>query len=170
MKDRLRKIYELSVRGIDGERENAQALLIGLLGKHGLTLDDILDTDKRHHYDFRYKNEFERSLLNQIVARVLGTNEFGVWRRGKQRLNIYDLTASECAEVQLMYDEYRRALADELELTYRGFIQQQRLFAPRVADEDRELSREEIKEARRVLSRAADVERVSIRRKLGAGA
>lgn len=44
MKERLRKIYELSVRGVDGERETAQRLLKNLLEKHGLSLSDITDT------------------------------------------------------------------------------------------------------------------------------
>jgi hypothetical protein len=41
--DQLKKIYELSEKGLEGEKENAQELLKKLLKKYNLKTDDLLE-------------------------------------------------------------------------------------------------------------------------------
>lgn len=50
-KERLKKIYNLSLKGVGGEREQAQAILDKLLKKYELSLDDIDDEDTAS-YDY----------------------------------------------------------------------------------------------------------------------
>ena len=42
-KERLKKLYALALRGVGGEKEQAQAILDKLLKKYAMTLDDLDD-------------------------------------------------------------------------------------------------------------------------------
>ncbi len=58
---KLRKIYELSQRGVEGEKENAQKMLNELLKKHNLSIDDIFPNAKYKKQKTQDKNSETRS-------------------------------------------------------------------------------------------------------------
>lgn len=165
MKERLRKIYELSVRGVDGERENAQKLLTSLLARHRLTIEDLIGEEKIHH-EIKYRGKLQRKMLLQIVAHVIGDLEkVEVYtRRNRKELLIFDLTASEIAEVELLYSEYWKAFEKEQERLLSAFISRNNIY-PESKDDRKEFTPEEMAELRRVMRMAANMEAVDVGRK-----
>jgi len=67
--ERLRKIYALSKRGIDGEKLNAEILLKRIMEKHGITIDEITQDEKRVLIAYYYCKQSE-SILSQIMFMV----------------------------------------------------------------------------------------------------
>lgn len=72
----LKKIKALADRGVDGERESAQTLLARLMEQYGISETD-LEEERRETAWFRYSQETERRLLNQIIYMVTGRSGFG---------------------------------------------------------------------------------------------
>jgi len=126
--DRMKKILALARRGVGGEKETAQAMLEKLLAKYGMTVTDLeSESQPATLREFKYSTEFERRLLSQIVACVLGTRSFAAWRlRGKKILK-FELTALQYAEVDVRYNAYRSPLRKELDKAtsrvYSAFVQ-----------------------------------------------
>jgi Protein of unknown function (DUF2786). len=134
---RLRKILALAEGGIEGERENAKAHLETLLRHHGLSIADLTSPELAEvtFYEFAVEGLFEERLVRQIVAAVTDQVEVKTFlRTGKRGLRAYRLTAAQCAEVTLIYEVTRRALARELECTYKAFVQVNELY-PSTPDE-----------------------------------
>lgn len=134
---RLRRILALAEGGIEGERENAKAHLDTLLRHHGLSIDDLASPGMAEvcFYEFAVEGPFEERLVRQVVAAVTDQVEVKTFlRKGKRGLRAYRLTAAQCAEVTLIYEVTRRALARELECTYKAFVQVNELY-PSTTDE-----------------------------------
>lgn len=72
----LKKIKALADRGVDGERESAQTILARLMEQYGISETD-LEEERRETAWFRYSQETERRLLNQIIYMVTGRSGFG---------------------------------------------------------------------------------------------
>lgn len=128
--ERMKKILALARRGVGGEKATAEAMLDKLLQKYGMTvadLDEVAQPTTRR--EFKYSTDFERRLLSQIVAFVLGTTSITSWRRRDKRSRTvrFDLTALQFAEVDVRYTAYRKVLSKDLEKTtervYQAFVQ-----------------------------------------------
>ena len=99
MKERLRKIYELSLHGTDGEKANAQELLKNLLSKHRLSIADIADEAKAERR-FKPKNKTEVRLLCQIVNKVTDGDNRAIWSYRGSKDRVVELTTAEFIEVE----------------------------------------------------------------------
>ena len=125
---RMKKILALARRGVGGEKVTAEGMLAKLLAKYGMTVADLeSDAGLAQRREFKYSTEFDRKLLSQIVASVLGTRSLTSWRRRGKRQVGFDLTALQFAEIDVRYNAYRGALRKELEKTtgrvYAAFVQ-----------------------------------------------
>lgn len=130
---RLLKIQALAKRGVGGEKENAQRMLVKLLAKHGLTVDDLTNPDdQKVRTRLAYKTSTDKMLAMQLIAVLQKTLEPEVYRvRGKRILEV-DLTAAQGAELQLQFDVHRRSLAAELRkaarATQRAYLHVNQLY------------------------------------------
>lgn len=126
--ERMKKILALARRGVGGEKATAEAMLEKLLAKYDMSIADLDgDAGLAQRREFKYSTEFDRKLLSQIVASVLGTRSLTSWRRrGKKQVG-FDLTTLQFAEVDVRYSAYRGALRKELEKAtgrvYAAFVQ-----------------------------------------------
>lgn len=76
----LQKIKALADRGVEGERESAQAILSRLMEQYGIS-EAELEEDRRETAWFAYSQEIERRLLAQIIYMVTGLRPMGAWER-----------------------------------------------------------------------------------------
>lgn len=164
---RLRKIYELSLRGIDGEKENAQMILESMLKHHNLTVEDLF-ADQKNYFPFRYKHEMEKTLLRQIAAMVCDTSSIELYLEPKKRnCRLLYLTQAEFLEIDYLYEQCKQALEKEQSKLLHAFVQKNQLFPSSgkklVKDE---LSIEDQKRLNEILKMAESVEIVSKKRRL----
>lgn len=126
----LKKIKTLADRGVDGERESAQTLLARLMEQYGISETD-LEEERRETAWFRYSQETERRLLNQIIYMVTGRSGFGCvgsysGRRWKE--TGVNCTAAERLEIEANYKFFKVAMEAELEIFYTAFSSKNHLF------------------------------------------
>ncbi len=148
IRERLLKIKALYERGAtEHERATASHQLEKLLKKHGLKLDDLQQTPSFKKYRFHFRNEWEKSLLNQLAGYVSGWRTGGVyWKEGKKRTSILiELAPTEYADLIMLYDYYRKAWATDLKNFFGAWLEAQGLARPVSAKPDTpELSAEAI--------------------------
>ena len=171
----LKKIKALADRGVDGERENAQAILYRLMEQYGISEAEI-EEDRRETAWFSYSQETEHRLLNQIIYMVTGKSAFGCvgkYTNRKRKKMGADCTAAERMEIEANYEFFKEAMEKELEIFYAAFANKNRLFPSPDKLEDAEDSEEETPEK---LARAIKIgammdgmERHTLRKAITAG-
>lgn len=151
VKNLIRKIYELTQRGVGGEADAARRKLDLLLVKYGVTLDDVLG-DAVKTYEFHFRNEWDESLMTQLYYAVTQDREKKIWqysRAGKKvaRKIGLDLTAEQYVDFQEQLKHYRAAWKKEQARLFAAFCHQHNLLRPADSNAaDRKYSDEEIRE------------------------
>lgn len=170
----LKKIKALADRGVDGEREGAQATLSRLMEKYGIS-EAELEEEHRETAWFRYSQETERRLLNQIIYMVTGSSGYGcrgAYTGRKRKEMGADCTAAERLEIEANYAFFKAAMEQELEIFYSAFANKNRLFpsagkCPPKSEE--ELTPEERERALKAGLMMEGMERHTLRKAITAG-
>jgi hypothetical protein len=170
MHERLRKIYELSLHGVGGEKRNAKELLDELLRRQRLTVRDLV-AEERQKFRFGWTHEWEFTLLMQVIAKVTNQIELSSYVvRDDERARLYSLTPAQAVEVDFLYEEYRAAFAQEQERLLQAFVQRNEIF-PAQQSERPERTAAELAEIERMFQMMEALERVPVgRKRLTAGA
>lgn len=69
IENKIKKLYALAMRGVGGEKENAERMMNQLLDREGLSIEDII-SEKRIRYGWSYKTSHDRSIIVQVLYRV----------------------------------------------------------------------------------------------------
>lgn len=131
--DRLRKIQKLAESGVDGERENAQRLLLAICDEHGISPDALLSTEQTRHR-FSYIDARDRELLVQCCCHVLRRSELHT-TRSRKGLALY-CTEAEAIDVVACHRHYRRAYLKAEAEFYLAFISKNDIFSGIPSDEE----------------------------------
>lgn len=121
-KERLKKIYNLSLKGVGGEREQAQAILDKLLKKYELSLDDIDDEDTAYDYELKYHREEQLRILHQTIYKVLNSTDeiYDIRYTSSGRLcrnrMVVHCTAIQKVEIEFLFDFYKRIWEKDKEM------------------------------------------------------
>lgn len=171
----LRKIKGLAERGVGGEKESAQKILERLMEKYGVTETDI-ETEQVETAWFRYHDEFERRILNQIIYMVTGKMSFGCVGRytNRSRKNRgIDCTAAERLEIEANYKFFLAAAKEELEIFLSAFVSTNGLYPSKekntLPESDEELTPEEKALYLKAGLMAAGMERRTLRKMIEGG-
>lgn len=168
----LQKIKALAERGVAGERESAQAILSRLMEQYGIS-ENELETEQRETAWFRYSQETERRLLNQIIYMVTGSSSFGCvgTYTGRKRKELgAKCTAAERLEIEANYAFFKLAMEEELELFYSAFASTNHLFPKEGSKKDfDDLSPEEKARHLKVGLMMEGMERRTLRKAITAG-
>ena len=125
----LKKLKTLAERGVGGEKENAATKLAELMAKYGVSEADLSD-DVLNDYEFVYKDQYQRKILNQIFYKVNHERDVLRYRhgRGQRSVLLFRATAAEALEARLEYDFYCDLWSDEVNFFLLAFIQKHRIF------------------------------------------
>lgn len=170
----LQKIKALADRGVEGERESAQAILSRLMEQYGIS-EAELEEDRRETAWFAYSQEIERRLLAQIIYMVTGASSYGCVGAytGRKRKKVgAECTAAERMEIEANYEFFKAAMNEELEIFLSAFASKNHLFPP--ADKCPPRKLEELTEEERARALKAGLmmegmERHTLRKAITAG-
>lgn len=131
--ERLKKLRELALRGVGGEREAAIKLLAKLEKKYGLSSEE-LDEETEREFEFSFHGEFEKSLIAQIAYKV--TDRMGAaqslyyTRSGRKCRTCCAVTCTEAQklEIEFLFDFYKALWKKEVDFLLQAFIQKHKLF------------------------------------------
>ena len=117
------------LRGNENERLNAESQLNMLMKKYGIGEED-LETEKKKRRDFYFKNEWERSLISQVLYTIRGENNV-IYKFSNKRNWIWaELTDAEYIQFETLYPAYKVAFQKEFEIFYLAFINKNKIFPP----------------------------------------
>ena len=107
--ERIKKLKALALRGVGGEKEQAQALLEKLTKKYCISLED-LDENKIEFFVLEYHGEIEKRLIVQITYKILNKDGCVYSRRyvksGRKcrtKLEI-ECTEAQKIEIEFLFD------------------------------------------------------------------
>jgi hypothetical protein len=113
VKDRLRKIYELVERGVDGEKDAAKAALDKLMKKYNIT-EDQLNNLSLNEYPFKWSTDMEMWLLQQIMIVFVGSEIIKSLRRKTWKKEVHaTLTYEHWVTIECAYEYFRRHMKAE---------------------------------------------------------
>ena len=131
------------------EKEQAQAILEKLMKKYDISLDS-LDEETLNDYEFEFHGKEQKALLRQTIYKVTNSKS-SVWglrytdtgRTCKTRLG-GRCTAAQKAEIDFLFDFYKRLWDKERKALLSAFIQKHSIFGElEDGEEPMELSPEE---------------------------
>jgi len=131
---RLRKIYELTIRGCDGERETAERMLRNALRKYEMQLTDILpeDAEVRKTWWYHYATPWEKRLLRQCFCMVCSPDVPVTYRHKQLKGQLgCDLTHCQMVELDVFYHKYKILWKEEMEMFFVAFLNKHDIFSHR---------------------------------------
>lgn len=144
--DRIAKLYALYKFGVDGERDNAEKMLIAALAPKTIAeyereIDDQFEVKDIVY--LRWKTEDEKRLAFQTMVMFFDGIPDG--RIMKNALEIH-AGKSKCAVLKHTFHLFLDAWRHELDLFYTAFLQKNNIFAAsyKSGNKDKELTPEEI--------------------------
>lgn len=128
----LKKVRELALRGIDGEKKAAQTLLDKLMEKYHID-ESELDDNERKRVVFYYHGKDEKALLIQVACKV--TNDLTYYKRRNQSGRVRkteiskDCTEAERIQILFLFDFYKELYKREADFFMKAFLNKHDLFA-----------------------------------------
>ena len=154
IKDKLMKLYELSKRGVGGEKENAEMFLNRMLKKHNLTIEDIASEQLKIR-GYLYTTLWKKKIICQVIARV--TNRWEIFASSGKGFKIVSSKVTDCEHVQILelidfhfenFELEKKVFLKDFEGAY---IQKHRLFKDSSDEETKDLTPEERREVMRMV-------------------
>lgn len=175
---KLKSLKALADRGVDGEAENAQALLDRLMKKYGIVEEDFMN-EKKFEFFHSEDGEFSYKLLIQIAAKhfpEVGViklrdrrDDFGNrmkrYVRAKFHLNwcpdIYiEATKADYLGLMSMYDIYWYSLQQHKDTFYISFLYKNDLLVSPKEGDNKEPSEEELRKYQKALRMAGGIDSI----------
>lgn len=147
IKSKLRKLQALAEKGDRGEAENAKRMLDQLCEKYGISLEDILDTEKTAWRRIEIgRAKIWLDLFMQCYAHVTGKAELRYSTSTASSI-LVQMTAYQYAEVSNLFDWHKKNLKKDIEdtqkLVFEAYVQKHRIFRDRSNDPDEPEERQE---------------------------
>lgn len=167
LESKLIKLYELAKQGVGGEAINANKILNNLLEKHNITLDMLLDIEKKKYF-FSYKTDFEKELLFRIISNLKECKDNISYYKTKGKKIGFELTAYEYIETEIQREAYTESWRKYLEQARTAFIVANNLtyFNPDDKKSSKPLTQEEYENIQKILKMSASVPNPIFKRNL----
>lgn len=117
--EKLSKLYELSKRGIDGEKINAQQMLGRLLKKYDISIEDI-EADKTKPRRYNYSSQEIMRLMKQIIFLI--NPEVDLYRFRGQRSLYAELSDYEHLRISELIEFHKKNYKEEKKLLLNDFF------------------------------------------------
>lgn len=139
IKSKLRKLQALAEKGYKGEAKAAKRMLDKLCKQYGVSLEDILDREKKNRYRFEIgKGKIWLDLFMQCYANVTGSKELRYVQETSSIIRGVELTAYQFAEISNLFFWHKTNLKKDIEKTQRlvfeAYVQKHRIFRDRSND------------------------------------
>ncbi|MGM9543566.1 MAG: hypothetical protein ACI3T9_01150 [Romboutsia timonensis] len=123
----MKKLLELSKRGMNGEKENAEKLLKKLMRKYNIKIEDLEKEDLKNR-EIRYRTKWEEVLIHQIIYMINPKRSCYKYTHSKKKVVLIECTDSEFIEFNYLFEVYKKAFEKELEVFTRAFVIKNEIF------------------------------------------
>lgn len=146
---RIRKLQELSRRGVGGEAENAERMMLELMEKYGISESEI-GSEEIKEYLFKFRWTWQLDLMNQLLGLIAGSEGYTIWFVSKNGKRLKTARRIKCkpsdwieavAKMTILGKDYER----QLKRFYLAFLMKNDLLIKNSGDEKKP-TEEELKE------------------------
>lgn len=128
----IQKLRALAENGVGGEKEGAQRKLEQLMEKYRIKESD-LDDESQKDFEFKFHNDLEKRLLDQIMYKVIGKdflyNQYHYVRgKGAKTTSGIRCTKAQGIQIGIEYEFYLDLWKEEQEFFFQCFVQKHKLF------------------------------------------
>jgi hypothetical protein len=138
---RLLKIKALADSGVEGERDNAIALLRRLAAENGVRVEDLVSSEREIRI-FTVNSDREWTILSQVAVAVCQRNDVRGKRHGRRAGLV--LTRVEAIDVGAAFTHYRTAWKHDEKDLFRAFVHKHNIFGPSSGNESKPMSKAEL--------------------------
>ncbi|MFA6568122.1 MAG: hypothetical protein WCS96_07915 [Victivallales bacterium] len=151
MIETLKKLQELALRGVDGEKENAARKFRQLIQKYGINPDDLF-YEIKSDYRFKYCHIWQKHILLQVFAKVtqLAGNDIHFRSVKGKKIIILNLSVSEYTEINFLYNEYSDDFQIKSEDFLHAYIQTNNIVSDVSTPSDKKYTLEEMARLKRI--------------------
>ena len=150
IKAKLKKLLALAERGVQGEAENARRLLEKLCNEYGISIDELLDENKKEWHIFDVgKDKTYKDLFAQCYFSIVDEISMSYKSVSRSKIAI-ELTAMQYAELVNLYEWHKanfiKDLEDLKENILLAYCRKHSLYSKKESDDNKssELSPEDI--------------------------
>lgn len=156
---KLKKLLALAEQGVGGEAINARRLLEKLCEQHGISVEELLDRETKHRYNFEIgKSKEMMQIFVRCFAKVVGIENMTYRQPTRSSISI-EVTALQRAEILSLFNWHKSNFTQELKEFKSNFlwayIGKHDLYFEKGEINNRsseELTKEDIERIRRVLA------------------
>ena len=150
VKVKLKKLLALAERGVQGEAVNARRLLEKLCKEYGISIEELLDENKKELHIFDVgKDKTYKDLFSQCYFSIVNENSMSYKSVSRSKIAI-ELTEMQYAELVSLYEWHKanfiKDLEDFKENILLAYCRKHSLYSKKESDDDKssELSPEDI--------------------------
>lgn len=150
VKVKLKKLLALAERGVQGEAENVRRLLEKLCKEYGISIEELLDENKKEWHIFDVgKDKTYKDLFSQCYFSIVNENSMPYKSVSRSKIAI-ELIAMQYAELVSLYEWHKanfiKDLEDLKENILLAYCWKHSLYSKKESDDDKssELSPEDI--------------------------
>lgn len=124
------KLKTLAERGEAGEAQVAKEKLELILGKYGLTLEELAKDTEESERTFYFNDKWEKRLIVQIVAYYLGKPGVRAAAKSmsaKEGTVVFSLTNELYIDITRTYEAAKEDLTKEMDIMFIAFVQKHNL-------------------------------------------
>lgn len=140
--ERLKSVYNLALKGVDGEKESAKKILDKLLDKYNVSINE-LEENQTEIFAFSFRGKWQRKLLIQVAYKVLDYQPalYSARVGSSKRISPSQIgircTKYQRTEIMFLHDFYCQLWESELDKLMLAFVYKHDLYGTGELDEDR---------------------------------
>lgn len=144
VKMRLQKLLTLSQRGVGGEATAAREALERLCNNYGVSISELLDTEKKRNYRFEIGRGAQAlTLFTRCFAQVVpDVSKYAYRRPTLSSIVLEGLTTAQYIDLKQLYEwhkeNYKRELKEMTQSLRMAYIVKHRLYFQSERDETKE--------------------------------
>lgn len=177
IKNKLRKLKALADRGIDGEADTAQRLLVEVAEKYGIILDELdLEAEEQIRFEIKLPKKWQSAIFRQLVG-LMRLEKYGdaykigeIWFyrfSTKQPLYVVHCTKAEWLELTAKYEVLARDYEKQIKSFTLAFLMRNDLLLPPRDNHDTKPTPKELEEYRAAEILSFGIEKSRMNKQLG---
>lgn len=161
----VKKVYELALRGVDGEKEAAMRKFRDLCEKYDLNPEDFESKKVEKHFLYlTYKNQ---QFFKQVIASELGRDFTMYYVDGHRYHRYLECTASQFAIIVAKFEFYWDDYQKQLEQFYEAYVHKNELTMSSDPNEEPEpMTPEERQRMWEIMQKMSGIDKVTMRKRI----
>jgi len=156
--ERMKKLYNLALRGVENEKDNARNLLNALAKKYNINIDEIMDIANIQQREINYRTKEEMQILYHTIGSRLGF-DIKVGKYRQKNTLVFEASFENYIYIQEYYIFLKNIWKQELQNFLHAFVIKYQIASPAKENQGSEMTREDIEKMMEVSTKIASIQK-----------